>query len=146
MINESSADTAVFTERVLDASPEAVYAAFERPEQLARWWGPDGFTNTFETFEFVPDGRWIFTMHAPNGQSYHNESFFRELEPGRRVVIEHVVAPWFRLTVTLRELDGGTHLSWHQEFETPEIAASMRELSTTANEQVLDRLGAVLGS
>jgi uncharacterized protein YndB with AHSA1/START domain len=34
--------------RVLNAPPEAVFGAFEDPALLARWWGPEGFRNTFE--------------------------------------------------------------------------------------------------
>src|SRR5688572_7680085 len=92
--------TAASTERVLQARPSAVFTAFEQPDQLAQWWGPSGFTNTFELFEFKPGGRWVFVMHAPNGANYANESFFREIVPDSKIVIEHVVKPWFRLTVT----------------------------------------------
>ena len=60
-------NAAVSTGRVLSASPRKVFAAFEQPDQLARWWGPEGFTNTFERFEFEPGGRWVFVMHGPNG-------------------------------------------------------------------------------
>lgn len=137
---------ALRTERVLPASPREVFAAFEQPDRLARWWGPNGFTNTFERFEFWPGGRWVFAMHGPNGASYPNESVFREIRPDSRIVIEHVVKPWYRLTVTLAARDGRTHLAWVQEFESPEVAARMRPLSESANEQNLDRLEALLAS
>ncbi|MEZ6141247.1 MAG: SRPBCC domain-containing protein [Zavarzinella sp.] len=137
-------DCSVQTERLLNASPQEVYSAFEDPALLAQWWGPEGFTNTFSQFEFVPEGRWVFTMHAPNGANYLNDSIFRELVPNERLVIEHIVMPWFRLTVTLSPSENKTLLHWHQEFENPTVAAAMRELSTTANEQVLDRLGSIL--
>lgn len=137
-------DTAVRTGRVLPADARTVFAAFAQPDRLARWWGPSGFTNTFEHFDFVPGGRWVFVMHGPNGADYANESIFHEIEPDRRIVIEHVVMPWFRLTVTLTPREDGTHLSWVQEFESPEMAARMRPLGKTANEQNLDRLQALL--
>jgi uncharacterized protein YndB with AHSA1/START domain len=140
--NETSA--AVITERVLQASPREVFAAFEQAGKIARWWGPKDFTNTFEQYEFKPGGRWVFTMHGPNGANYPNESVFREIQPDTRIVIEHIVKPWYRLTVTLAPRGEGTHLEWVQEFESPEVAAKMRPLSATANEQVLDRLEAVL--
>ncbi|WP_433931114.1 SRPBCC domain-containing protein [Sorangium cellulosum] len=144
MSQANNPDAAVSTERVLSANPRNVFAAFERPEQLARWWGPKDFTNTFERFEFEPGGRWVFVMHGPKGASYPNESVFREIQPDTRIVIEHVVKPWYRLTVTLTPRGDQTHLAWVQEFESPEVAARMRPLSGTANEQVLDRLEALL--
>jgi hypothetical protein len=58
------------TERVLPYPPQQVFEAFARPELLARWWGPSGFTNTFEVFEFKPGGRWKFVMHGPDGSRH----------------------------------------------------------------------------
>jgi uncharacterized protein YndB with AHSA1/START domain len=137
---------AVRTERLISANPREVFAAFAQPDRLARWWGPKGFTNTFEQFEFKPGGRWVFVMHGPNGASYPNESVFREIRAETRLVIEHVVEPWFVLTVTLTARGDGTHLAWVQEFESPEVAAKMRRLVGTANEQNLDRLQSLLAS
>jgi uncharacterized protein YndB with AHSA1/START domain len=137
-------DAAVSTERVFSATPREIFAAFEQPDRLARWWGPDGFTNTFEHFEFSPGGRWVFVMHGPNGASYPNENVFREIEPDTRIVIEHVVKPWYRLTLTLEPRGDETRLAWVQEFESPEFAAKMRRISGPANEQNLDRLQALL--
>lgn len=137
-------DSTLRTSRVLPATPDEVFAAFENPDKLAIWWGPAGFTNTFATFEFTPGGNWIFTMHAPNGADFANESVFREIVRDSRIVLEHTVTPWFRLTVTLTPEGQGTLLEWSQEFENPEMADRMRPLAATANEQVLDRLQALL--
>jgi len=139
-------EASLLNERVLSASPQAIFAAFEQPDCLARWWGPKGFTNTFEQFEFKPGGRWVLVMHGPNGADYPNESVFREIQPPTKIVIEHVVKPWFRLTVTLAPRGDQTKLAWLQEFESPEVAAKMRPLCETANEQNLDRLEAILAS
>src|SRR4051812_13927608 len=100
------------TERVLSASPREVVAAFEQPERLARWWGPSGFTNTFEQFEFTPGGRWVFMMHGPNGVDYPNESVFGEIQPNAKIVIEHVAQPRFTLTITLTPRGEKTNLAW----------------------------------
>ena len=144
MSTTSSSESVVSTGRILSAPPARVFAAFAQPELLARWWGPAGFTNTFHEFEFTPGGRWRFVMHDPNGADYHNESLFREIVPDARVVIEHVVEPWFLLTVTFMAVSEGTRLDWVQRFESPEVAKRMRKLSRTANEQNLDRLQSVL--
>ncbi len=135
---------ALATERLLAATPRQVFAAFSQPDRLARWWGPKGFTNTFSHFDFTPGGRWIFVMHAPDGASFPNESVFREITPDARIVIEHVVTPWFRLAVTLVPQDGRTRLIWVQEFESAEFAARMRAFVMNANEQNLDRLESLL--
>ena len=142
----NATNSAVSTERVLSANPRKVFAAFEQPDQLAQWWGPKDFTNTFEQFGFKPGGRWVFVMHGPHGANYSNESVFREIQPDTKIVIEHVVKPWYKLTVTLTARGDQTHLAWIQEFENPEVAERMRPFSKTANEQNLDRLEALLAS
>ena len=139
-------NAAVSTERVLSAIPRKVFAVIEQPDRLAQWWGPNGFTNTVEQFEFKPGGRWVFVMHGPNGANYLNESVFREIQPDTKIVIEHVVNPWYGLTVTLTAHGDQTHLAWVQGFESTEVAARMRPLSETANEQVFDRLPSLLAS
>ena len=144
MSQANNPNAAVSTERVFSASPRQIFAAFEQPDLLAQWWGPKDFTNTFTQFEFKVGGRWVFVMHSPNGGNYPNDCVFREIQPDTRIVIEHVVKPWYQLTVTLPPRGEQTHLAWVQEFESPEMAAKMRSLSGTANEQVLDRLQALL--
>ncbi len=143
---KSEKNGVIHTERLFSASPRAIFAAFEQPDKLARWWGPAGFTNTFELCEFKPDGRWIFVMHGPDGRDYHNESVFREIDPERRIVIEHVVLPRYNLTITLTEHDGGTRLDWRQEFENAAFVTSMRSFLENANIENLDRLEAILAS
>lgn len=54
----SAEDKTMRTSRILLFSPTAVYAAFSSPELLAQWWGPEGFSNTFEVFEFKAGGQW----------------------------------------------------------------------------------------
>lgn len=144
MSEKKNTDAIVGTERLFSASPGAIFASFEQPEVLAKWWGPSGFRNTFKQFEFKPGGRWFFVMHGPNGVDYANESVFREIQPDSRIVIEHISPPWFTLTVTLTAHGDQTHLSWVQEFENPEVAAKVRPVCEPANEQNLDRLQAVL--
>lgn len=127
--------------RALPAAPEAVFRAFEDPRRLARWWGPDGFTNTFEAFEFKEGGAWRFTMHGPDGKDYLNEAAFLEIDPPRRLRIRHLNLPVFELTLTLEPTAGGTRLTWVGVFENPEFAESLRGFLEAANEQNLDRLG-----
>ncbi|MET0518832.1 MAG: SRPBCC domain-containing protein [Burkholderiaceae bacterium] len=133
------------TSRRLPASPARVYAAFGDPGELARWWGPAGFGNSFETFEFRPGGDWRFTMHGPDGRNYANQSRFLVLEPGRQVLLRHLNAPAFELRVLLEPAgEGQTLLHWRQRFDDAGLAAQLRALVEPANEQNLDRLAALL--
>lgn len=59
-------------------------------------------------------------------------SVFREIQPATRIVIEHVVKPWYRLTVTLTARGDTTHLAWLQESESAEVATKMCRLADTA--------------
>jgi uncharacterized protein YndB with AHSA1/START domain len=134
------------THRVLPYSPAAVYAAFESPVLLARWWGPAGFTNEFEVFEFHEGGRWQFVMVGPDGTRHPNLNRFDRLQPGAQVVIRHESAPRFTLTVELDRVPEGTRLAWTQAFDDAAVAAAVKPIVVPANEQNLDRLTAVLGA
>ena len=145
-MDDSERDSAVLrTRRVLPHAPGAVYAAFADPARLALWWGPDGFTNTFEVCEFREGGAWKFTMHGPDGAAYRNECVFARLAPAQQVVIRHVTQPLFTLTVTFESVAGGTRLTWEQDFGDPRVAAAVRPIAGPGNEQNLDRLGRLLG-
>jgi uncharacterized protein YndB with AHSA1/START domain len=134
--------TTFSTAREIPATVEQVFAAIRTPDRLARWWGPAGFTNTFVICEFKPGGRWSFTMHGPDGANYPNENVFAEIEPPRKVVIQHVVAPIFRLIIELAASAKGTRVTWEQAFENAEVAKSIEHIVVPANEQNLDRLTA----
>ncbi|MBK8791964.1 MAG: SRPBCC domain-containing protein [Holophaga sp.] len=128
------------TTRELPASPEAVFAAIWQPERLARWWGPEGFTNTFHTFEFRPGGAWVFTMHGPDGTDYPNQSEFLEIVTNALVRIKHVNLPHFELSISLEATSTGTRVTWVGDFENRDFAEQARSFLETANEQNLDRL------
>ena len=132
--------TAFSTSREIPAAAEEVFATFSDPERLARWWGPAGFTNTFNVCEFKSGGRWSFIMHGPDGRNYPNESVFAEIEPPKKIVIQHISEPKFRLTIVLAPSEAGTVVSWSGVFESPEIANRMKHIIVPANEQNLDRL------
>ncbi len=133
-------DKTLCTARTIPYSAQAIFDAFASAEVLASWWGPDGFSNSFETFEFKVGGAWTFVMHGPDGKNYPNKNLFVALEPAATVVIKHDCAPYFMLTVRLKEVAGGTHLTWTQAFEDSQTAQAVKNLVVPANEQNLDRL------
>jgi uncharacterized protein YndB with AHSA1/START domain len=130
------------TSRKLPAPPESIFSAFSDGGRLARWWGPDGFTNTFGEFEFRPGGRWAFVMHGPEGRGYPNESVFQTIEPPGRIVIRHESEPKFTLSVRIEGDAEGSTVHWRQEFDSDKVAASLAHIVGPANEQNLGRLAA----
>lgn len=130
--------------RVLPAGPDAVYSAIRDPLRLARWWGPEGFTSSFHTFEFRQGGSWSYTMHGPDGRDYPNRSTFLELVPGALVRLGHDSLPRYELSISLRPVPDGTLVTWVGEFENEAFAEKARSFLESANEQNLDRLEAEL--
>ena len=128
--------------REIPAPVDEVFAAIGDPQRLARWWGPDGFTNTFQVFDFQPGGRWSLIMHGPDGRSHPNESVFAQIDPPRTIVIRHASEPKFRLTIGLAASPSGTVVSWSQAFEDPEVARRVEAIVVPANDQNLERLAA----
>jgi uncharacterized protein YndB with AHSA1/START domain len=136
--------TTFSTTRQFAAAPATVFAAIKDAERLARWWGPSGFSNRFEVFEFQAGGKWIFSMIGPDGTTYPNESVFSIIESDRQVVIQHVCPPHFQLTITLEPSATGTLLRWDQAFADANVAQAVRHIVEPANEQNLDRLSVEL--
>lgn len=137
--------TTFSTSRQMAATVDEVFDAFSDPERLARWWGPDGFTNTFNVFEFRNGGRWSNTMHSANGGSPQNESIFELIEPPNKIIIRHISLPLYRLTIELTPSEGGTTVSWSQQFDDEDVARRIEKIVVPANEQNLDKLMAELG-
>ncbi len=69
----SSTEREFVHSRLIDAPRERIFRALAEPDHLARWWGPNGFTSSFEIFEFRPGGAWRFVFRGPDGTQYPNE-------------------------------------------------------------------------
>ena len=126
----------------IEASPMEVFAAMSDPARIARWWGPDGFTNTIHQFDFRPGGTWLLTMRGPDGKEYANESRFLRIAPGEVFEIEHFSGHHFILAIELLASGQGTRVHWRQTFDTVEHYARIAAFVAGANEQNLRRLAA----
>jgi PhnB protein len=143
----ASADPGIVATRVLDAPRDRVFRAFSEPSILARWWGPRGFTNTFQEFDFRTGGAWRFVMYGPDGTEYQMANDFLEVVHPERISLLHLQRGHeFRLTITLADEAGRTRLTWRMEFESPEEAERVRQPVAEANEQNLDKLEAQLAT
>ena len=133
--------------RLFDASPTQLFEAFSDPMRLAKWWGPNGFTNTIHEFDFRPGGAWRITMHGPNGADFENESQIVEFEKPKRVVFEHLRPfHWYRMTMTFRPVGERSELKWLMNIEASPDSEKLKAFIEQANEQNFDRLAAHLAS
>jgi uncharacterized protein YndB with AHSA1/START domain len=69
------------------AAPRAlVWQAWTDPKQLAKWWGPHGFTNPVCEIDLRPGGAIHIVMRAGDGTDYPMRGEFREIVPPERLV------------------------------------------------------------
>ena len=84
--NDSTADRELLITRTLNAPIELVWEAWTNPEHLAKWWGPNGFTNSISKMDMKPGGEWNLIMHGPDGTDYKNKSIFKEIIKHKKIV------------------------------------------------------------
>ncbi|HEX4413474.1 MAG TPA: SRPBCC domain-containing protein [Lacipirellulaceae bacterium] len=137
----AESDREVVNQRIFDVAHEKVFQAFSDPTLLASWWGPNGFTNTIQEFDFRPGGKWVLTMHGPNGVDFENESVFREVIVPERIVFTHLEPVHrFDMTMNFREWSGQTALTWRMRFDAADECEKVRSFVEVANERNFDRL------
>ena len=113
------------TTREIDAPVERVWAAWNDPAKIARWWGPAGFRSTVEELDVREGGRFRVTMHGPDGTDYPNVYVFDRVEERRRLVYtnqgskEFGLAP-FQSVVDLEDLGGRTRVVLLARFSSAE--------------------------
>lgn len=82
---ESQAGELVIT-RIFDAPREMVFRAWTDPAQLARWWGPKGFTTPVCKIDLRVGGEFLYCMRSPEGQDFWGKGIFSEVVPPERLV------------------------------------------------------------
>lgn len=119
-------DREIVFARVLDANPEAVFAAWTDPTQLPSWFGPTGMTIETHEIDIREGGVWRFDMVGADGTRYDNRMTFLILDPPHRIEVEHgadrdVDPGCFQMLVTFdAQSDGKTVLTLRQMHPTRE--------------------------
>ncbi len=137
---QPAADREIVITRLLDAPRQLVWQAWTDPKHVPNWWGPTGFTNTFQKFDVRPGGVWLFVMHGPDGTDYPNRIVFEEVVEPERLVYSHGGGKKgdstdFHVTVTFAEQDGRTRLTLRSVFP-----------SAAERERVVREYGALEGA
>jgi uncharacterized protein YndB with AHSA1/START domain len=122
------------TKRILRAPRAIVFRALTEPAELAKWWGPTGFTVPSIEFDPRVGESYRIAMQPPEGELFYLTGEFREVDPPA------LLAYTFRwedptpddretvVTLSLRELEQDTALDLAQgTFATEERRALHRE-------------------
>jgi uncharacterized protein YndB with AHSA1/START domain len=118
-MENNTKDRELLLTRTLNAPIDLVWEVWTKPEHIAKWWGPNGFTNTITTMDMKPGGEWKLVMHGPDGTNYPNRSIFREIVHHKKIVFQHY-NPNFTATIEFEAVGEQTHLKWHMLFESSE--------------------------
>ena len=76
--------------RVLPAAPSLVFGAFTDPQELAKWWGPHGFTTPSVTFDPRVSGNYRIEMQPPEGDPFYLTGQVREVDSPERLAYTFV--------------------------------------------------------
>ncbi|HEX6921673.1 MAG TPA: SRPBCC domain-containing protein [Actinomycetes bacterium] len=118
---------------VVDAPRERVFSMLTEPVELAKWWGPRGFTTPEAELDLRVGGNYRFSMQPPDGDPFHLAGEFLQIDPPSRLVYTfrwEEPTPDDRETVVTLSLDpvgDATELSLSQGlFATEERVALHR--------------------
>ena len=76
----------VIITRTLHAPRDIVWRAVSEAEHVLAWWGPRGYVNTIEAYDFRPGGQWRIRTDIPNGPSVVFQGEFREIAAPEKIV------------------------------------------------------------
>jgi uncharacterized protein YndB with AHSA1/START domain len=119
--------------RVLPAPPSVVFQAFSDATELAKWWGPKGFTTPRLDFEPRVGASYRIEMQPPEGDPFHLTGEFVELDQPARLAYTFVWEPpdpddvETRVDLTFRDLGDSTEVALAQgPFKTEDRRALHR--------------------
>jgi uncharacterized protein YndB with AHSA1/START domain len=85
-----SGELTLEAKRVVPAAPAVVFRAFSAPDELAKWWGPEGFTAPSLEFDPRVGDSYRIEMQPPEGDPFYLTGEFREVEPPARLAYTFV--------------------------------------------------------
>ena len=80
-----SGELALEMRRVLPAARPVVFRAFTAPDELAQWWGPEGFRVPSLDFNPRVGHSYRIEMQPPDGEPFYLTGEFREVDPPARL-------------------------------------------------------------
>jgi uncharacterized protein YndB with AHSA1/START domain len=118
--------------RRLGVSPERVFAAFAKPDLVARWLSPSpDIELRVLAYDFRLQGGYRFEYHVPGGEVMHVHGSFQEIVPPRHLAFSWVIEPpdehagiESEVRVSIAAASGGAILTIvHERLDQPGAAA-----------------------
>lgn len=111
--------------RIFKAPREKVFRAWTDPEELKKWWGPEGYATPSAEVDLRVGGKYRLGMRKlPDGEIFYLSGIYREVRPPERLVYtwrwqgqpEHGET---LVTVEFREVGDSTEVVLtHERFPT----------------------------
>ena len=140
-IIKATPDCEIVSSRNINAPRELVYRAWSEPIHLKNWWGPKGFTNTFNEFDYRVGGKWSYIMHGPEKGNYVNECEFVKIEKPSLIAWKRFSKPIFQVVATFEEVSNDkTKIVFKMLFNSAEECRKVKAFAVDKNEENFDRL------
>ncbi|HEX5893398.1 MAG TPA: SRPBCC domain-containing protein [Solirubrobacterales bacterium] len=134
--------------RVLPAAPPEVFRLFADPGELARWWGPAGFSVASLDFNPAVGSSYRIEMQPPDGDAFYLTGEFREVDPPTQLSFTFVWEPpdpddvETLVELSFREAGDATEVDFRQgTFKTEE----RRELHRSGWGDSFEKVEAIVG-
>jgi uncharacterized protein YndB with AHSA1/START domain len=117
--------------RILRANRSVVFRAFSAPDELAKWWGPVGFT--VRSLEFSPrvGDSYRIELQPPEGDAFDLAGSFREVDPPARLAYTFVYED-----PDPDDVENLVELSFHDLGQSTEVALTHGPFKTEARREL----------
>jgi uncharacterized protein YndB with AHSA1/START domain len=113
-------------ERFIPSSPDDLFTLWIEPEQIARWWAPDGYKAAVHDLDVRPGGRWRIVLRGSGSRELVMGGFYHIVEPPQRLAFswaweeeDGMRGSQTEVTVSFEPVPGGTRLVLvHQSFDS----------------------------
>ena len=85
--------TTLVVRKIIQASPERLFAAWIEPEQLKQWWGPPSVNCVDAQVDARVGGRYRIANQLPDGNGLWITGEFQAIEPPRKLVYTWSIEP-----------------------------------------------------
>jgi uncharacterized protein YndB with AHSA1/START domain len=113
--------------RTLSAAPSLVSELFTDPSELARWWGPEGFSTPSMDYEPRVGESYRIEMQPPEGDAFHLTGEFRVVDPATRLAYTFNWEP-----ADPDDVETVVELSFSDRGESTEVVLSQGPFKTEA--------------